>query len=62
MTLNVFRPSGVSSNALLPVMVWIFGGGFLEGVAATSNASAIIAQSVLRVSPIMLVPLLPAFH
>ena len=39
-------------------MVWIYGGGFLEGVSSVFNASAIIAQSVLRVSPIMLVPLL----
>lgn len=51
LTLNVFRPSSVSSYAALPVMVWIYGGGFLEGTSAIFNASAIIAQSVARVSP-----------
>ena len=33
MTLNVFRPSGVSSNASLPVMVWIYGGALQFGNA-----------------------------
>jgi hypothetical protein len=28
LTLNVFRPSGVDDGSSLPVMVWIFGGGF----------------------------------
>ena len=28
LTLNVFRPSGVDVDSSLPVMVWIFGGGF----------------------------------
>ncbi len=57
LTLNVFRPSGVSSNASLPVMLWIYGGGFLQGVTSVYNASAIIAQSVLRVSAILLMKL-----
>jgi hypothetical protein len=28
LTLNIFRPSGIDVNASLPVMVWIYGGGF----------------------------------
>ncbi|RPD53636.1 extracellular triacylglycerol lipase precursor [Lentinus tigrinus ALCF2SS1-7] len=57
LTLNVFRPSGVSSNASLPVMVWIYGGGFLQGVSSVFNASGIIAQSVLRGTPVVYVSL-----
>ena len=51
LTLNVFRPSLelINSSVSLPVMVWVYGGGFYEGVASKFNASAIIAQSVLRV-------------
>lgn len=49
LTLNVFRPSSTASNAKLPVMVWIFGGGFNQGFSSQFNASAIIAQSVTRV-------------
>jgi Carboxylesterase family len=30
LTLNVFRPSGVNMNSRLPVMVWIYGGGFIS--------------------------------
>jgi acetylcholinesterase len=29
LTLNIFRPSGVDVESSLPVMVWIYGGGFL---------------------------------
>ena len=31
LTLNVFRPSGVDAGSSLPVMVWIYGGGFVCG-------------------------------
>ena len=30
LTLNVFRPSGVGVSSSLPVMVWIYGGGFMS--------------------------------
>ena len=30
LTLNVFRPSGVGVSAYLPVLVWIYGGGFMS--------------------------------
>ena len=32
--INVWRPSAAASNAKLPVMVWIFGGGFVAGSSA----------------------------
>ncbi|RDX48969.1 extracellular triacylglycerol lipase precursor [Lentinus brumalis] len=57
LTLNIFRPSGISSNASLPVMLWIYGGGFLQGVSSVFNASGIIAQSVLRGTPVVYVSL-----
>ncbi len=32
--INLWRPSGASSGAKLPVMVWIYGGGFTGGSSA----------------------------
>ncbi|KAJ3875865.1 extracellular triacylglycerol lipase precursor [Lentinula edodes] len=55
LTINVFRPSGVESNASLPVMFWTYGGGFQAGSSAEFNASAIVAQSVVRGTPIIYV-------
>ncbi|KAJ3899439.1 extracellular triacylglycerol lipase precursor [Lentinula edodes] len=55
LTINVFRPSGVESNASLPVMFWTYGGGFQAGSSAEFNASAIVAQSVVRGTPIVYV-------
>ncbi|KAJ3886403.1 extracellular triacylglycerol lipase precursor [Lentinula edodes] len=55
LTINIFRPSGVESNASLPVMFWTYGGGFQAGSSAEFNASAIVAQSVVRGTPIVYV-------
>ena len=37
LTLNIFRPSSIDSLASLPVMVWIYGGGFY-GERCTSDS------------------------
>jgi carboxylesterase type B len=31
LTLNIWRPAGVFQNETLPVLVWIYGGGFMTG-------------------------------
>ncbi|KAJ7337487.1 extracellular triacylglycerol lipase precursor [Mycena albidolilacea] len=55
LTVNVFRPAGVQSNALLPVMFWTYGGGFYSGGSAQYDASALVARSVARGTPIIYV-------
>ncbi|PPQ91996.1 hypothetical protein CVT25_004652 [Psilocybe cyanescens] len=55
LTINVFRPSGVKSNAKLPVLFWTYGGGFEDGQASIYNGSAIVAQSVARGTPLIYV-------
>ncbi|PFH51193.1 hypothetical protein AMATHDRAFT_59728 [Amanita thiersii Skay4041] len=55
LTINVFRPSGISSDAKLPVLFWTYGGGFQQGASAIYNGSAIVAQSVARGTPLIYV-------
>src|SRR5690348_12654192 len=35
LTLNIWVPNGATAGATLPVMVWIYGGGLLNGTAST---------------------------
>ncbi|KAG7445275.1 esterase 1 [Guyanagaster necrorhizus] len=55
LTINIFRPTGVSSEDLLPVMFWTYGGGFFSGASSSYNGSNIVAQSVTRGTPIIYV-------
>ncbi|KAL2830477.1 Alpha/Beta hydrolase protein [Aspergillus cavernicola] len=53
LTLNVVRPRGVDSDARLPVLVWIYGGGFAEGGSADQryNMSFLVQESVQMGQP-----------
>ena len=42
--LNVFRPAGMASTEKLPVMVWIFGGGFTAGKVDLYNGTELAAR------------------
>ncbi|KAF9261947.1 esterase 1 [Marasmius fiardii PR-910] len=55
LTINIFRPSGISRGANLPVLFWTYGGGFEEGSSNIYNSSAIVAQSVARQTPLIVV-------
>ncbi|MET3722809.1 carboxylesterase/lipase family protein [Sphingomonas trueperi] len=50
--LNVWKPTGASATAKLPVMVWIYGGGFVNGGASppTYAGANMAKQGVLFVS------------
>ncbi|KAM3609549.1 uncharacterized protein V6R79_016730 [Siganus canaliculatus] len=41
--LNIYTPSNRADNVKLPVMVWIYGGGFFMGSASTYDGSALAA-------------------
>lgn len=45
LNLNVFRPQNVSSDAKLPVFIWIHGGGFVSGSARSFDGPAFVANS-----------------
>ena len=53
LTITVQRPSNVTSSSKLPVLFWIFGGGFEFGDTATYNGDNIITKSVELGQPII---------
>lgn len=53
--LNVFRPAGVSPDAKLPVVVWIYGGGFAVGDSSVFNATPLVSRSVELGNPVIYV-------
>lgn len=55
LTINILRPSGVTGRSSLPVLFWTYGGGFESGSASTFDGSAIVAQSVIRGTPVIYV-------
>lgn len=44
LTLNVWTPVGKRAGALLPVMVWIHGGGFVNGSGSIYHARSLVAK------------------
>ncbi|KAN0094321.1 Alpha/Beta hydrolase fold [Tylopilus felleus] len=53
--LNVVRPAGVSEGVDLPVIVWIYGGGFENGDASAYNGTQIVSRSLSLKSPVIFV-------
>ncbi|KAK0484470.1 extracellular triacylglycerol lipase precursor [Armillaria novae-zelandiae] len=55
LTINIFRPKGVTSENPIPVLFWTYGGGFFSGASSSFNGSNIVAQSVTRGTPVIYV-------
>ncbi|KAF8195109.1 Alpha/Beta hydrolase protein [Pholiota molesta] len=55
LTINVIKPSNVSADSRLPVVVWIFGGGFERGSAEAydDQATRIVNQSMALGKPVI---------
>jgi len=55
LTINVQRPAGTKPDAKLPVLFWIFGGGFELGATAMYDGTSLVADSVAQGKPIIFV-------
>ncbi|KAI1035616.1 hypothetical protein LB504_005788, partial [Fusarium proliferatum] len=55
LTINIQRPSGTSEHKRLPVLLWIYGGGWEVGTTQIYDASAIIGKSVAMREPVIFV-------
>ncbi|EHK96697.1 putative Lipase 5 [Glarea lozoyensis 74030] len=55
LTINVIRPAGVGKGSKLPVLFWIYGGGFELGSTAMYDGSSLVQESIDTNKPIMFV-------
>ncbi|TFK27680.1 carotenoid ester lipase precursor [Coprinopsis marcescibilis] len=55
LTINVFKPEDANANSNLPVLVWIFGGGFVLGGPSMYDGASIVSRSVLINNPVIVV-------
>ncbi|KAH9061818.1 alpha beta-hydrolase [Lactarius deliciosus] len=55
LTLNVIAPAGVTPGSKLPVVVWIYGGGFEDGSTVFYDGSVIVNRSIALHQPVVYV-------
>jgi carboxylesterase type B len=55
LTVNVQRPSDVDPNVKLPVLFWIFGGGFELGGSQQYDGTSIVQRSIANGEPVIFV-------
>ncbi|KAH8780579.1 lipase [Hyaloscypha sp. PMI_1271] len=55
LTVNVNRPIGTTSTSKLPVLFWIFGGGFELGSTLMYDGASLVADSISNGQPIIFV-------
>ncbi|KAH6843283.1 Alpha/Beta hydrolase protein [Chaetomium sp. MPI-CAGE-AT-0009] len=55
LTMSVMRPKGTAPDAKLPVLFWIYGGGFATGSSQMYNGSVLVPQSVAQGKPMIFV-------
>ncbi|KAF5310301.1 hypothetical protein D9611_012082 [Ephemerocybe angulata] len=53
--INVHRPTGTALTAKLPILFWIYGGGFFVGSSSIYDGKDLVARSVERGTPIIYV-------
>ncbi|PBK95732.1 carotenoid ester lipase precursor [Armillaria gallica] len=55
LTINVLKPASATSNSKLPVVAWIFGGGFELGGPAMYDGTSIVSRSIALNQPVIYV-------
>ncbi|KZV76147.1 alpha/beta-hydrolase [Peniophora sp. CONT] len=55
LTINVFSPANATRDSNLPVLYWIYGGGFQAGKTASFNGSSIVERGLQLGEPVVYV-------
>ncbi|KAF7357370.1 Carboxylic ester hydrolase [Mycena sanguinolenta] len=55
LTINVIKPTSATANSKLPVVVWIFGGGFELGSPEMYDGTTIVQRSIAMGEPVIYV-------
>ena len=55
LTVNVIRPAGTTKDSKLPVLFWIYGGGFELGSTAMYDGSSLVQEAINTNKPIIFV-------
>lgn len=55
LTVDVLRPSGTKAGDNLPVLLWIFGGGFELGSTAMYDGGNVVEKSIELGKPVVFV-------
>ncbi|KAL6900013.1 Alpha/Beta hydrolase protein [Trichoderma evansii] len=55
LTISVQRPHGIKTTVLLPVLFWIYGGGFVTGSTSGFDATKLIETGLLHNQPFIFV-------
>lgn len=55
LTIDVLRPSNLDETAKLPVLFWIFGGGFELGSTQLYDGTSIVQRSIANGEPVIFV-------
>ncbi|KAJ4305938.1 hypothetical protein N0V90_001471 [Kalmusia sp. IMI 367209] len=55
LTINVQRPAGTTSSSKLPVLFWIFGGGFELGSTQMYDGTSLVSSSITEGKPVIFV-------
>ncbi|KAJ7135369.1 Alpha/Beta hydrolase protein [Mycena crocata] len=50
---NVWRPAGISTQAKLPILVYIYGGGYFAGSGSEWNGTSLVRRSVATKKPVI---------
>ncbi|KAK7042640.1 carboxylic ester hydrolase [Favolaschia claudopus] len=57
LTVNVIAPANATPHSKLPVLVWIYGGGFEIGYPSSTDGATLVQQSIALGTPVVYVSL-----